>query len=130
MKTARQIQREARELYRLCLVNGALDEERVRRVVRTIIDAARPGGLTVLSRLQRLVRLDLARHGATVESAAPLPADVRESYLSALTRLYGPGIATSFVDNPALLGGVRVTVGSDVYDGSVRGGLATLETQF
>ena len=130
MKTARQIQREARQLYQLCLVNGTLDEERVRRVVRSVIDAARPGGLTVLSRLQRLVRLDRARHGATVESAAPLAAGVRDGYLSAITRLYGPGIATSFVDNPALLGGVRVTVGSDVYDGSVRGGLAALEARF
>ena len=45
MKTARQAQREAKKLFRLCLVDGALDEGRVRQVVRHMVDAGRPGGL-------------------------------------------------------------------------------------
>ena len=130
MKTVRQIQREARELFRLCRVNGALDEARVRRVVKAVIDGGRPGGLPVLSRFQRLVRLYQVRRQAHVESAAPLSPDVRASVIAALERLYGPGLATSFTENAALLGGVRVRVGSDVYDGSVRGGLAALESRF
>ena len=36
MKTTKQIRREAKELYRLCLVKGMLDEDRVRLVVQTI----------------------------------------------------------------------------------------------
>jgi F-type H+-transporting ATPase subunit delta len=130
MKTARQITREARELYRFCLVDGALDEARVRSAVRGIIDAGRPGGLAVLKRFQRLVRLDQVRHSAEVESAAPLASDVRERIVAALRRLYGPRIVAAFVEKPDLLGGVRVKVGSDVYDGSVRGGLSALEARF
>ena len=37
------------------------------------------------------------------------------------------GSALSFVLNPALIGGMRIQVGSDVYDGSVQAGLAALE---
>ena len=47
-----------------------------------------------------------------------------------LARIYGRGIDTSYVDAPRLLGGVRITVGSDVYDGSIHGRLAALEEQF
>ena len=44
--------------------------------------------------------------------------------------MYGPGISTSFAHNPALIGGMRIHVGSDVYDGSVRAGLDALEKSF
>ena len=128
MKSTRQQQREAKRLFRLCQVNGALDEARVRRVVQRVIDSG--GSLEVLSRFQRLVRLDREAHSARVESATPLSADVRTSIESGLTRLYGAGIVTSYAENPSLLGGVRVTVGSDVWDGSIQGRLAELEERF
>jgi F-type H+-transporting ATPase subunit delta len=129
MKSARQIQREARELLRLCLVNGALDEDRVRLIVQHVVNTGSTGSLAVMSRLQRLVRLERAKHIAAVESAALLSADVRASIQSSLARLYGPGIVTTFAENPSLLGGVRIRVGSDVYDGSIRGGLDALESR-
>jgi F-type H+-transporting ATPase subunit delta len=130
MKTARQAQREARQLFRLCLVNGSLDEARARRVVQRMLDRARPGGLSVLSRFGRLVRLDRLEHSAEVESAEPLTADLRASIHASLTRLYGQGMATSFAEDPTLIAGMRIKVGSDVYDGSVKGGLAALESRF
>jgi F-type H+-transporting ATPase subunit delta len=130
MRTTRQAQREAKKLFRLCLVNGALDEGRVRQVVRHMVDAGRPGGLSTLSHFQRLVRLDGAAHRAHVESATPLAADVQADIEAGLVHKYGRGIVTSFTSNPHLIGGVRIRVGSDVYDGSVRAGLATLEARF
>ncbi len=130
MKTAKQARRDARRLYRLCMVGGSIDERRVRQVVSGIIDIGRPGGLTILPRFLRLVRLDRNRHLAAVESAAALPADVRTAIEAALLRKYGEGLAMSFSENPTLLGGVRIKVGSDVYDGSVKAGLAALEARF
>ncbi|HVP79079.1 MAG TPA: F0F1 ATP synthase subunit delta [Thermodesulfobacteriota bacterium] len=47
-----------------------------------------------------------------------------------MARAYGPGISASFVHNPGLIGGMRIKVGSDVYDGSVRARLAGLEKTF
>jgi F-type H+-transporting ATPase subunit delta len=130
MKTKRQAQREARRLFRLCLVEGSLDERLVRAVVQQLIDAGRPGSLNLLTRFQRLVRLDRAAHGATVESVTPLPPDVRASIEEGLARIYGRGVDTRYTANPTLLGGVRITVGSDVYDGSIHGRLTALEEQF
>ncbi len=48
-------------------------------------------------------------------------------WVAAVTRAYGTGLETSFVENPALIGGVRLQVGSDVYDGSVRARLDSIE---
>ena len=130
MKNLKQTRRQAKRLFGLCLVNELLDEGRVRQVVQQVIEANRRDGPALLSRFLYLVKLDRARHTAEVESAAPLPADLQESVQSDLERAYGPGISASFEQNPALIGGVRIQVGSDVYDGSVRGALAALERSF
>ena len=130
MKANKQARREAKQLFRLCLVNGVLEENRARQVVQQIV-AARPRGyLATLSYFRRLVELDCARHTAKVESALTLPADFQASVQAGLARAYGPGLTTSFAENTALIGGMRIRVGSDVYDGSVQGRLAALEQSF
>jgi F-type H+-transporting ATPase subunit delta len=49
---------------------------------------------------------------------------------ASLVRLYGPDLSTSFAERPALIGGMRIRVGSDVYDGSIKAGLVALEKAF
>jgi len=130
MKTIKQLESEAKHLYRLCLVDGSLDEDRVRQVVRRVLESKQRGSFAFLSHFRRLVKLDCARHTATVESATPLPADLQTSVSSDLERVYGPKLSMSFADNPALIGGMRIKVGSDVYDSSVKARLAALEDAF
>ena len=130
MKTTKQAKREAKQLFRFCLVNGMLDEGRTRQVVRQILAANRRGTMALLSYFRRLLELERDRRSARVESAVPLPADLQASVEAGLERVYGPGISTSFAHNPALIGGMRIKVGSDVYDGSVQAGLAELEKSF
>ena len=129
MKSNRKIARSARRLFRLCLVNSVLDEARTREVARRIALSGRRGSRAILSNFLRLVRLDLARRVAMVESAAPLPDDVRESVAAGLASTYGAGVTATFSVNPALVGGMRIKVGSDVYDGSVRARLAALQAR-
>jgi F-type H+-transporting ATPase subunit delta len=43
-----------------------------------------------------------------------------------LARRYGPGLNVSFWVDPSLIGGLRIKVGSDIFDGSVAGRLAEL----
>ena len=104
-----------------------LDEGRARLVVDRVIDSKRRGSLAILSQFDRLVRLDRERHSARVVSAAPLPDDLRAELAASVTRMYGHDVVTSFSDDAALIGGMRLTVGSDVYDGSVRARLAAIE---
>jgi F-type H+-transporting ATPase subunit delta len=130
MKISKQAQRGARELFRSCLVNGLLDEGRVRQAVALVLARKPRGHIEILSRLQRLVKLDLARRTARVESMTPLPPDLQAKVTEQLKRIYGAGMSVSFIQNPALIGGLRIQAGSDLYDGSVRARLNALAQRF
>jgi F-type H+-transporting ATPase subunit delta len=124
--TATQRRRAARRLYRLCLVDGRLDEGRVREVARGLAASRRRGAVQVLEGLRHMVRLERDRRRASVETATVLPDDLRGTVRANLDRTYGGGLETTFSENPALIGGMRIRVGSDVYDGSVRARLAAI----
>ncbi len=130
MNRTRQSRRDARQLFRLCLANGLLDEHRVRQVVQRVGETRNRNRLSVLAQFRRLVRLDCTRHTATVESAIPLPPGIQASLQAGLSRVYGPGLTISFTDSPALIGGMRIKIGNDVYDGSVQSRLAALDERF
>jgi F-type H+-transporting ATPase subunit delta len=130
MKQTRKSRRDARHLFRLCLVNGLLDDGRVRQVVQRVTESSYRNRFKVLSEFLRLVKLDRSRHTVKVESATPLPPGMQASVQAGLLRVYGPGLNTTFALSPALIGGMRIKVGSDVYDGSVQARLAALEARF
>jgi F-type H+-transporting ATPase subunit delta len=130
MKANKKTNRVARQLFRLCFADGVLDQERARQVARRIGASKRRGALSVLSSFQRLVRLDVDRHTAVVESATPLADEMRAKIQADLSRVYGSTLDASFEENPALIAGMRIRVGSDVYDGSVRARLAAIENSF
>ncbi len=130
MSTAKRTQREARQLFRACLVDGYLDEGRVHQVVQAVFRLKRRGYLSLLGHFQHLVKLNISRHTAEVESALPLATDLQASVRTGLERIYGSRISVLFAQQPALIGGMRIKVGSDVYDGSVRYRLSVIARGF
>jgi F-type H+-transporting ATPase subunit delta len=130
MKISKQARRDAKALFRSCVNNGLLDEDRVRQAVQAVVVGKPRGYLAILSQLQRLVKLDLDRRSAKVESAVTLSPEQENAVKVDLNRKYGEGLNISFTQNPTLLGGLRVQVGSDVYDGSVRARLEALRESF
>lgn len=130
MKVTKHAKREATQLFRACVTNNALDEARAREVIDQIATVKPRDYLGILQHFRRLVHLDQERHTARVESGEPLSADLQASVKAALARSYGDGLTVLFAQNPALIAGMRIRVGSDVFDGSVRGRLTTLEKSF
>ena len=130
MKISKQSRRDAKQLFRSCQADGLLDENRVRQVVRQVIAQKPRGYAAILTHFQRLVRLDIARRTARIEGAVPLPENLRTGLQANLARKYGPGLDVTFARNPDLIGGMRVQVGSDVYDGCIRARLAELADKF
>lgn len=127
MKISKDIRQLSRKLMRASYVNGVLDRERINSIVQSII-AERPRNyIHLLENYLRLLRLEFGKRQATIESAAELDPEAGRKIVAGLEHKYGAGLATDFVVNPALLGGVRVRVGSDVWDSSVRNRLERLQ---
>ena len=126
MKISKQARRDGKSLFNTCRVNGVLDENRVRQAVKSVAEAKPRGYVATLSHFHRLVKLDIDRRTAKVESAAPLPEEIATTVKAELAWRYGQDVNVSFAVNKDLIGGVRVKVGSDVYDGSIRARLNDL----
>jgi F-type H+-transporting ATPase subunit delta len=130
MKISKLARRDAKQLFNVCKVSGVLDEGRVRQAVGAVIEKKPRGYVAILSHFQRLVKLDIERRLARVESAVAASDALQQSVRANLAQRYGQGLNVSFAVNPALIGGLRVKVGSDVFDGSVKARLAELESSF
>ena len=130
MKISKQARRDAKQLFNVCKVSGVLDEGRVRQTVTAVIEKKPRGFVGILSHFQRLVKLDIERRSARVESAVAASEALQASVKANLAARYGAGLNVTFAVNPSLIGGLRVKVGSDVFDGSVKARLAELESSF
>jgi F-type H+-transporting ATPase subunit delta len=126
MKASRQARRQAKELFRACLRDDRLDDDRVREAVRRVIEVRPRGYMALLDHFQRLVRLAVASRTGRVETAVPLEPAMARSIENRLRELYGAGLELTFASDSSLIGGMRIRVGSDVLDGSVRGRLTAL----
>ncbi len=128
MKLSRESRRQARELFELTLVDGRLDTSRLNTIFGEVAEKKPRDYMPVLKELTRLVRLEVASHHAVIESATPLAPDKVREFESGLKARFGE-LTTEFRQNPALLGGVRVKIGSDVWDGSIQARLEAIKQQ-
>ena len=128
MKISKQARRDAKSLFQTCKVNGLLEDNRARQAVSAVIAQKPRGYVAILHHFQRLVKLDQDRRTARVENAVETPPELMNSIRANLERRYGSGLNISFGINPGLIGGLRIKVGSDVYDGSVKARLEALQS--
>jgi F-type H+-transporting ATPase subunit delta len=130
MKIDRQSRQTAKKYYLACRNgSGAINETSVREVMQLLVEHKPRNYLPVLTHLCRLIELALEENTVRVESAAPL-ADKGASVVSSLEHRFGPAARTFYSENPALLGGLRVRRGNDIWDGSLLGRLNRLKQAF
>ncbi len=130
MKGTKQSRRLAKQLFKSCQVDDRLNADRVRKAVSLLIEQKPRGYFGILQNLQRLVKLDEASRSARVESAVTLGQAQQQDVRNSLKRLKGGDVTVEFATNPGLIGGMRVKIGDDVYDGSVRTRLTALSDNF
>lgn len=130
MKINKETRRASRELLRASFTDGQLDKGRVSALVQSVIAKKPRNYISTLENFKRLVRLEVEKRHARIESATPLTPEATSDIVLNLSRKYATDLTTEFVVDPALLGGMRIRVGSDVWDGSVRNRLQRLQQQF
>ncbi len=129
MKINKETRQVSRELLRASARDGALDWARVNQLVQTLIRLKPRNYIKILDAYRRLLRLEVEKRSATIESASAMAPDAAAQLAENLKKKYGADLAMKFVVNPELLGGMRIRVGSDVWDSSVRNRLQRLQQQ-
>ncbi|NJM37590.1 MAG: F0F1 ATP synthase subunit delta [Akkermansiaceae bacterium] len=130
MKISKTAAAAARRLFGLCQTNGRFDEAKLRNVVAKLIESKPRDYQGILSAIQRLTRLELERRQVTIESAVELDNESRQRVVAGLANQYGSDLVVQYQVTPTLLGGLRIRVGNDVFDGSVQGRLERLVAAF
>jgi len=129
MKINKEIRQLSREMLRASFTDGRLDRGKIGSIVQSVI-AKRPRHfIDVLQHYKRLLRLEIEKRHAKIESATQLGPDAAVKIVERLKKKYGGDLTTEFAVDPKLLGGVRIRIGSDVWDGTVRTRLQRLEQE-
>ncbi len=129
MKINKEIRRLSREMLRASFTDGQLDPGRIKSLVDSLIEKKPRNYIDVLKNYRRLLRLEFEKRRARVETASELDSTTSSELIANLKKKYGSDLSAEFIVNPELLGGLRVRVGSDVWDGTVRNRLEQLERQ-
>lgn len=129
MKLDKDSRKLTKQLFQSSFTGGRLDEKKISAAAKIVATSKPRNFLGILKEYQHLIRLEVAKHHAVIESATPLDKKTSDQLVSNLQAKYGKDLTTEFKVSPELLGGLRIKIGSDVFDGSVRERLARLETQ-
>ena len=130
MKLDKDSRKLSKRLFQASFTNGRIDGAKVAAIGRKVVDSKPRNSLGILKEFQRLVRLEVGKHHALIESAAALDFGTQNQLLANLRTKYGNDLTSEFRVSPELLGGLRIKIGSDVFDSSVRERLNRLETGF
>lgn len=129
MQLTQEIRLSAKRLLKLALVDGKINEERVLAIVDDILANKPRHYIAILERFVALLKLEVQRQTLTVSSAKEVGKDEMDRILDTLNKVFhGVSYVRSEVD-AALIGGLKVKVGSDVWDDSVQGRLRKVERE-
>ena len=129
MKINKETRQQSKDLFRASFTDGRLDNGRVASLVMSLIKKKPRNYIKVLESYKRLLRLEVEKRTATIETATEMAPAASAQIVANLKAKYGSDLAARFVVNKELLGGMRIRVGSDVWDSSVRNRLHRLQQQ-
>jgi F-type H+-transporting ATPase subunit delta len=129
MKINKEIRQISRQMLRASFTDGQLDRGKIASLIQSLIAKKSRRYIDILQNYKRLLRLEIEKRHATIESASELSPQTASKILARLKKKYGNDLTADFVVDATLLGGMRVRVGSDVWDGSVRNRLQRLQQQ-
>ncbi|HWA87403.1 MAG TPA: F0F1 ATP synthase subunit delta [Opitutus sp.] len=122
----KQFQRLARQLFKLSLVDDAVSPERVGGVLAYVERHHPAHARALLQSYHRLIAAELARGRADVEHAGAVPQLTLDAIAAAMTKRYQRPVTAAARRNDALLAGLRIRIGDDVYESSVAAQLSAL----
>jgi F-type H+-transporting ATPase subunit delta len=129
MRIAKEARRVSRQLFRHSFTEGKLDKGKISHMVESLLAEKPRHYVDALKVYQRLIRLETEKRHVVIESATQLNSALANQIVTNLRARYGEDLTTEFRTNPELLAGLRIKIGDDVWDGTVKNRLHKLQEQ-
>ena len=127
MKLNKEIRQRSRKMLQASFTDGQLDPGRIASLVDSLVTRKPRNYIDALKNYKRLLRLELEKRHARIDTASEVDPAIRSEIEANLKSKYGNDLSSEFHVDPQLLGGMRIRVGNDVWDGSVRNRLERLQ---
>jgi len=126
MAAPKQVRQTARLLLNVSIDDGVVTADRVAGVLAWFEKTQPSRGLAILREYHRLVLAEINKSSARIEHAGSLPAEAVGAIAEFLSKRYNRAVTATAHENPALIAGLRVSIGDDVFESSIAGQLETL----
>src|SRR5947208_11499946 len=107
MKLNKEIRQLSRKMLQASFTDGQLDPGRISSLVDSLVRHKPRNYIDALKNYKRLLRLELEKRHATIETASEVDAAVRSEIEANLKRKYGKHLSTEVHVDHNLLGGIR-----------------------
>ena len=103
MKINKEIRQLSRKMLRASFTDGQLDPGRIASLVDSVIAEKPRNYIDVLKNYKRLLRLEIEKRHATIETASEVDPAIRSEIAANLKRKYGDDLTTDFRVDPSFL---------------------------
>ena len=111
----------ARKLFKISLSNNDLDRSRIKAVVNEIKKSYKKAALGVLKSYLSIVQRKIQRQTLIVESAQLLGSNEIMRLKDSFEKKSSEKITAKLIQNPSILGGLKITLDDTQWDYSIRG---------
>jgi len=119
----------AKKLARMSLdAGGQIDAARVDAVISSLRGHKPRVQRALLKSMLHYLQVEDRRSRVLVEHAGAADAATLESMRASLAKKYGRTLRLEARENPALIAGLRASVGDDIYESSISSRLTALQT--
>ena len=127
MRKEDKIRNFARKLLALSVEDGRVSPERVEAILEHLRNEPMHRAKPILKHFMRYINREMKKTNAVVEYSGSIDKGVLKKLTTQLSDYYNINVEIETEENPALLAGLKVHIGDDVWDDTVSGHLATLK---
>ncbi len=130
MKISKQTKKLAKEIIKVSTENKLVNEEKLNRFIHILVSSDDSLGLSILSEIERSLALYQRNQTLTIESAYPVESEQIEAIKQQFEKQTKAKLTPEVTVNKSLISGVKVTLGDNVWEHSVKNSLEQMKGNF
>ena len=126
MKIPKQAQRQANILFKACTANGVVDFKKVLLLIDLLLEKKPREWKFIAEHIKMRVRLEKHKRTVQIQSAIKLDEAQKKNIIRSIQQNNNQPLDFVFSVHPEILGGLRIQIGWQVLDASIRAKLESI----